>query len=64
VVKYYSENPRTCFKFMRWDHYVMSQNRNTSDTEAQSQRDASKKQVGKSKLKGHEPNKSRGPEVP
>lgn len=29
VEKFYSANPRTVFKFMKWDHYVNLQNNNT-----------------------------------
>lgn len=29
VEKYYSANPRTVFKFMKWDHYDYLQNHNT-----------------------------------
>jgi hypothetical protein len=31
--KYYSSNPRTVFKFMKWDHYVNLQNNNSLHTE-------------------------------
>lgn len=32
--KYYSDNPRTVFQFMKWDHYVQLQNNNTIHTES------------------------------
>lgn len=34
VEKYYSLNPRTVFKFMKWDHHVYNKNNNTADAEA------------------------------
>jgi hypothetical protein len=33
VEKYYSANPRTVFKFMKWDYYVQLKNKNTIHTE-------------------------------
>ena len=36
VEKWYSSNPRTVFKFMRWDHYVQLQNNHTDDSSAKS----------------------------
>lgn len=33
--KYYSDNPRTVFQFMKWDHYDKLQNNNTIHTEGQ-----------------------------
>lgn len=32
--KYYSNNPRTDFKFMKWDHYVYLQNNDTENTKS------------------------------
>lgn len=34
VEKWYSARPRTTMKFMKWDHYVALQNKNTLHTEA------------------------------
>ena len=34
--KYYSSNPRTVFKFMKWEQYVMLQNHNTAHAQGQS----------------------------
>lgn len=36
VEKYYSSNPRTVFKFMHWDHYVVLQNNNSDNSESES----------------------------
>lgn len=36
VEKYYSNNPRTVFQFMKWDHYVHLCNTNTVHPEAKS----------------------------
>lgn len=36
VEKFYSSNPRTVFKFMKWDHYVMLQNKDTVHAQSQS----------------------------
>lgn len=36
--KYYSNNPRTVFQFMKWEHYVNFQNHNPLDTKAKSKR--------------------------
>lgn len=33
--KYYSDNPRTIFKFMKWDHYVKLKDRDSSNSKAQ-----------------------------
>ncbi len=38
VEKYYSHNPRTTVKFMKWDEYVKLQSRDTNDTKAKSLR--------------------------
>lgn len=34
--KYYSNNPRTVFKFLKWEHYVMLQDQDQNDTETES----------------------------
>jgi hypothetical protein len=34
VEKYYSSNPRTVFKFMKWDHYVHLSNHNPIHTKS------------------------------
>lgn len=35
VDKFYSNNPRTVFKFMKWDQYVELQNKNSTHSESQ-----------------------------
>lgn len=54
VEKYYSDNPRTVMKFMKWDEYVKLQNNNTHNPETESVSEA--REMGKlqSKCKGNE----------
>ncbi len=54
VDKFYSNKPRTVFKFLKWDHYVMLQDQDTSDTETESLSKAGEKRGVQSQRKRHE----------
>lgn len=54
VEKYYSANPRTTVKFMKWDEYVNLQNRNTPNTKAKSIRAGSEGACIQPERKGDE----------
>lgn len=52
--KYYSNNPRTCFRFMKWSDYVARKIRYSTDTEAESVCAAKRVQSLQPVCKGHE----------
>lgn len=53
VEKFYSNNPRTTVKFMKWDEYVKLQSRDTNDTKAKSVGRDVKRPLVQSKRKGN-----------
>ncbi len=57
VEKFYSDNPRTVFKFLRYEHYVNIQNNNTVHAETQAICEDVEKQFLQSHLQGDERNK-------
>lgn len=57
--KFYSKNPRTVFKFMSWDHYVILQDKNFSHAKSKSLRKDAKEQVVQPKRKRHGKNDKR-----
>lgn len=54
VEKFYSDNPRTTVKFMRWDEYAKLQSNNTNNTKAEVVSTDGKGPVVQSKRKGNE----------
>ena len=58
VEKYYSSNPRTVMKFMRWDEYVELQSRNTNHPKAESVSEIASRQSVQSKRKRNEANRA------
>jgi hypothetical protein len=62
IEKWYSDNPRTVFRYMKWEHYVNFRNNNTADAKTKSCNKAKQKRILQSEYKGHEHNKKSGAE--
>ena len=61
IEKYYSNKPRTVFKFMKWDHYVKFRDSNTLHSETKRISKMGKKRSVQPQLRGHEASKGVGP---
>lgn len=57
VEKFYSDNPRTVMKFMKWDEYVKLQNNNTNHAKAESVSETVEARELQSQCKGNETNR-------
>lgn len=58
VQKFYSDRPRTTFKFMRWEHYVIYKNQNPDNAKAESRAQTRKKRRIQPKCTRDEPSKT------
>lgn len=54
IQKFYSAEPRTVFKFMKWDHYVNSQDSNSDNPKTKSKRKVSQSSLLQSECTGNE----------
>ena len=65
VVKFYSDNPRTVVKFMKWDEYVKLQSGNTDNAKAEGiSQDGARQDIQSKRKRNGRGNKIHSEEVP